>query len=81
MRPAAEVGEVALLVDRDRPTVGEIVDELDLVRLAAVLKERQGIGLGEFLRVTAMAALASSAMRSSIFSRSSGVNGRSRSKS
>ena len=46
MGPAAEVGEIALLVDRDRVVVRELVDQLDLVGLASVLKERQGIGLG-----------------------------------
>ena len=45
MGTPAKIGKIILLVDRDR-FVGQFADQLCLVRLASVVKERQGIGLG-----------------------------------
>src|SRR5574337_101489 len=45
MRPAAEVREVALFVNR-YGVIGKLVDQLDLVSFSPFLKERQGIRLG-----------------------------------
>ncbi len=47
MRPAAQVGEVALRVERDIALRG--ADELDLVRLVLLLEPRDRIGAGDLL--------------------------------
>ena len=49
MRASAEVRELALRVHRDLLAFRQIVDELDLVGLALLLKELQGLFAADFL--------------------------------
>ena len=48
MRAGAEVNEFALAVEGDNGVLRQVVDELDLVRLIALLHELQRFGAREF---------------------------------
>ena len=43
VRPAAEVEELAVVVDRDRLAVGDVLEALDLEALAALAEEPRGL--------------------------------------
>ena len=47
MRPGAEVGKVALLVEGDDGILGEVVDEFHLVGLPTLLHKLDGLGAGQ----------------------------------
>ena len=47
MRAGAQVGKFALLIERDDRILGQIVDQLDLVRLLALLHELDRLGAGQ----------------------------------
>ena len=48
MRAGAQVGELALLVEADDRVLGQVVDELHLVGLVALLHELDGLFPGQF---------------------------------
>ena len=48
MRASAQVGEVALLIERNRRVLGQVADKLGLIRLALFLAEGDCLGAGQF---------------------------------